>query len=158
MSIFDLKNLLEIPIKGSDQKRAIKVIQIMQQISAKGGGNIPLQALIPILGFDKPIAEKIIQKRGDIKVHCPKGKEGKLEGLILNIGQPMQEVIPKLKTLKPEIVGEKRIFGRYKAKPKLLEIYQINGLKLVKRMSKREWDLSLPIRNIHLKPNSIAVF
>jgi len=149
----DLNNIFEIPIAKQDQKKVAQLIQFIGKISLQGGGKVPLLHILTIAGFDKQEGMRIQKIRGDLILRSQKGT---LEGLFLNAGQKLREKIPNV-PLTPEIIGEKKIGGKFKVTKGQLDLTEIQGLTVFKSLGENLFDLKFKVKQVILTPKTVAV-
>jgi len=150
----DFKNIFEIPIAEKDHKKVARLIQFIGKMSLKGGGKVPLLHILTIAGFDKKEGIRIQKLRGDLLLQSEKGK---LEGLFLNTGQKLREKIPNVPLFTPEIIGEKKIGGKFKVTKGQLDLTEIQGLTVFKSLGENLFDLKFKVKQVILTPKTVAV-
>jgi len=70
----DLKNIFEIPLREKDGKRVKQLIQYIAQVSAQGGGKVPLDDILVLAGWQgKKEGIRIKKQRGDLILKSRKG-------------------------------------------------------------------------------------
>lgn len=150
----DIENIFQIPIHERDQKKVAQLIQFIGQLSLKGGGKVPLRQVLEIAGFDKREGMRIQHKRGDLILGSNKGK---LEGRFYNAGQKMREKIPNVPMFTPEIIGEKKIGGKFKVYKNRLDLTNIQGLTVIKSVGDNLFDLTFKVEKVILTPKAVTV-
>jgi len=156
--MFDPARLFEIPLQGRDRKRAVQLLKYVERISARGGGAIPPQEIIPLLGFHKKVGNRIIQSRGDLRLTCPQGPKGRFDGTFFNKGRPVRETLKDIPNFKPDIIAGSRVWGRYQLKKNVLKMQQIEGLQLKNQVGNDLFEMTYRVELITLTPHSIAFF
>ena len=148
-----LESIFEIPIAKKDQKKVAQLIQFIGKLSLKGGGKVPLLHILTIAGFDKKEGVRIQKMRGDLILISEKGK---LEGLFLNIGKKLREKLLDV-PLTPEIIGKKKINGKFKVSKNQLDLTKIQGLTVIKSLGEDLFDLKFKVEKVILTPKTVAV-
>ncbi len=148
-----LESIFEIPIAEKDQKKVAQLIQFIGKLSLKGGGKVPLLHILTIAGFDKKEGVRIQKMRGDLILISEKGK---LEGLFLNIGKKLREKLLDV-PLTPEIIGKKKINGKFKVAKNQLDLTKIQGLTVIKSLGEDLFDLKFKVEKVILTPKTVAV-
>ncbi len=149
-----MNNIFEIPIPERDHKKVAQLIQLIGNMSLKGGGKVPLLYILNVAGLDKKKGMRIQKMRGDLIL---KSEKGKLDGLFLNTGQKFREEIPNVPLFTPEIIGEKKIGGNFKVSKNRLDLSNIQGLTVFKTVGDNLFDLKFKVRKVVLTPKTVTV-
>lgn len=150
----DLKQIFEIPISGQDRKNVEKLILYIDQLSVKGGGQVPLKQLLAVAGLDAQEQVRIQKTRGDLILRSQKGTH---EGLFINAGKKMREKIPNVPLFTPELVADKKVGGNFKVSKGRLDLTRIQGLMVFKSLGEDLFDLKYNVRQVILTPKAVTV-
>ena len=151
----DPKNIFEIPLREKDGKRVKQLIQYFTQISALGGGKVPLDDILILANWQsKKESIRIKKQRGDLIL---KSRKGQMEGTFLNSGQRLREKVSDASMLSPDIIVEKKMGGFYKIKKDQLELSKIQGLTVIKTIGDNLVNIKLPVRKVLLTSKTVSL-
>ena len=151
----DPNNIFKIPLKEKDGKRVKQLIQYFAQVSAKGGGKVPLDDILILANWQsKKESIRITKQRGDLIL---KSRKGQMKGTFLNSGQRLREKVSDASMLSPDIIVEKKMGGFYKVKKDQLELSNIQGLAVIKTIGDNLVDIRIHIRTVLLTSKTVSL-
>ena len=151
----DPNNIFKIPLREKDGKRVMQLIQYFAQVSAKGGGKVPLDDILILANWEsKKESIRIKKQRGDLIL---KSRKGQMKGTFLNSGQRLREKVSDASMLSPDIIVEKKMGGFYKIKKDQLELSDIQGLAVIKTIGDNLATIKLRIRTVLLTSKTVSL-
>ena len=151
----DPKNIFEIPLGKKDGERVKRIIQYISQVSAQGGGEVPLNDILVLANWqDKKESIRIKKQRGALIL---KSRKGQMEGTFLNSGERLRETVSDVSMFTPDIIVEKKMGGFYKVKKDQLELSKIKGLTVIKTIGDNLVNIKLRISKILLTSKTVSL-
>jgi hypothetical protein len=132
-----------------------QLIQYFAQVSAQGGGKVPLEDILILANWQgKKEGIRIKKQRGPLIL---KSRKGQMEGTFLNSGQRLRETVSDESTFTPDIIVEKKMGGFYEIKNDRLKLSKIQGLTVIKTIGDNLIEIKLPVHKVLLTPKTVSV-